>query len=142
MATSQQKPSKPLPRPANPTLSKPFWESAKKHELIIQRCKACFNSYFYPREACPTCLSPEYEWIKASGKGVVYSFTVIHQPAHPAFQDEVPYVNAIVQLAEGPRMVSNVIGIDPHEVKIGMPVEVVFEDVSPEYSLYKFKPVG
>jgi uncharacterized OB-fold protein len=80
------------------------------------------------------------DWVESSGRGWVYAFTISYQPAHPAFADDVPYVLAIIELEEGWRMNSNVINIDPQEVKVGMRVEVVWDDVTPEFSLPKFQP--
>ena len=129
---------KPLPRPD--AISMPFWEAAKRHELKIQRCNICGTYVFYPREACAECLSPDLTWVKASGKGTVYSYTVAHTPTHPAFAGDVPYVIAIVELAEGSRITTNIIGCKIEAMKIGMPVVVMFDDVTPEITLVKFKP--
>jgi uncharacterized protein len=99
---------------------------------------------FYPRDICP---GPEcfgvgtLEWTESSGKGWVYASSISYQPAHPAFADDVPYVLAIIELDEGVRMHTNVIGIDPKEVAIGMRVEVAWDDVTPEFSLPKFRPI-
>ena len=129
---------KPLPNPN--TISRPFWEAAKRHELVLQRCKDCGDYIFYPREVCSHCLSSNLEWTKACGKGKVNSYTVVRTAAHPGFKDDVPYVLAIIELAEGPRLTSNVIGCNVEDVKIDMPVSAVFDDVSPDVSLVKFKP--
>ena len=131
---------KPLPFPTNPELSEPFWEAAKRHELVIPRCKRCSNLHFYPRELCPICLSSDLEWVPVSGRGRVYSFTVVYQPANRAFVEETPYVYAMIQLDEGPRMISNVIETPSEQVKVDMAVVAVFDDVTPEVTLVKFKP--
>ncbi len=131
---------KPLPRPGNPALTKPFWDAAKKHHLVLQRCKACSNLFFYPREVCPRCLSPELEWVPVSGKGRVYSYTIVHQPQHPAFEPDSPYIFAMIQLDEGPRMVSNMVDCPLDQVKVDMPVVAVFDAVTPDWTLVKFKP--
>jgi len=131
---------KPLPHPTQ--TSRPFWEGAKAHELRLQRCRACGAHIFYPRAVCPQCLSDDLEWVRASGRGHIYTYTVVRRPAHPAFQDDVPYVLAIVELEEGPRLTTNIVGVAPEEVRIGMPVEAVFEDVTDEVSLPKFRPVA
>jgi uncharacterized OB-fold protein len=129
---------RPLPIPDQDT--RPYWEAARRHELLIQRCRACGQHYFYPRPYCPQCLSPETEWVRASGRGTVYSFTVNHRAAHPAFADRLPYVVALIDLAEGPRMMSTIVECDPADVHIGMAVEVTFEDVTDEISLPVFRP--
>lgn len=129
---------KPLPRPTAASL--PFWEAAKRHELQIQRCGSCRVHIFYPREVCPECLSSELQWIKVSGKGTVYSFTIAQEPTHPAFAEDVPYVIAIVELVEGPHLTANIVGCKPDEVQVGMPVVATFDDVTPEMTLVKFRP--
>jgi uncharacterized OB-fold protein len=132
---------KPLPQPSHE--SQPFWDAAREHRLTYQRCSACGTRVFYPRDVCtgPMCFGVgTLEWVEASGKGWVYSFTISYQPAHPAFADDVPYVLAIIELDEGIRMNSNVVGIAPEDVKIGMRVEVVWDDVTPEFTLPKFQP--
>ena len=141
MATTSEY-KKPLPTPSH--VSRPFWDAAKEHRLTYQRCTACGTRVFYPRDVCP---GPEcfgvgtLEWAESSGKGWVYASSISYQPAHPAFAADVPYVLAIVELDEGVRMHSNVVGIDPKEVAIGMRVEVVWDDVTPEFSLPKFRPI-
>ena len=104
--------TKPRPRPMNETLSKPFWEATKRHELVMPRCRTCSKIFFYPREQCPNCYSSDLDWTQVSGKGRLYTFTVVHQTAHPAFQPESPHIYAIIQLNEGPRMPSNLIGCE------------------------------
>ena len=132
--------NKPLPRPLNPELTRPFWEAAKRHELVMPRCKTCDQLFFYPRSECPRCLGSDLEWVPVSGRGRLHSFTIINQPVNAAFRDDVPYVYAVVQLIEGPRMISNLVECDVESVSVDMPVEVVFDDVTPEWTLVKFKP--
>jgi uncharacterized OB-fold protein len=136
---------KPLPFPENPTLTKPFWDAAKRHELVMQRCKQCNELTFFPREQCPHCFSQDWDWVQVSGKGRLYGYTVIYQPAHPAFREDVPYLFAIVELDEGPRMPTTIVDINAEdfvkENKTDIPVTVVFDDVTPEWTLVKFKPV-
>ena len=132
--------AKPLPRPMDPKLTQPFWEAAKRHELIIPRCRSCSRYFWYPRQACPRCLKEDWEWTPASGRGRLYSYTVVRQPQNPAFQEDVPYAYAIVQLEEGVRMISNVVGAPVEELRVDMPLAVTFDDVTPEQTLVKFKP--
>jgi uncharacterized OB-fold protein len=132
--------SKPLPRPLNPEFTRPFWEATKRHELIVPRCTMCDHLFFYPRSECPRCLSSNIAWAPVSGRGRLYSFTIVNQPAHPAFRDDAPHVYAIVQLDEGPRMISNVIECDHADLQVDMPLVAVFDDVTPEWTLVKFKP--
>lgn len=131
---------KPLPRPS--TASRPFWQAAKRHELQLQRCNSCGAHVFYFREVCPECLASDLQWVKVSGKGTVYSYTVARAPTHPAFAEDVPYIVAIVELAEGPHITTNITGCRPNEVKIGMSVVATFDDVTPEVTLVKFRPAS
>lgn len=132
---------KPLPEPRS--WSKEFWEAAKMHELIIQQCGNCKQNIFYPQVCCPNCLSTEdLRWIKASGKGKVYSFSVVYANPPLVFKEDVPYVPAIIELEEGIRLFSNIVGCVPEEVKCDMPVEVAFDDVTEEFTLPKFKPAA
>lgn len=130
--------TKPLPIINEET--RPYWEFCRKHELRMQKCGQCGHIRFPVSILCPKCHSIESKWEKLSGKGTIYSYTVYRVPYHPAFVSDVPYVLAIIQLAEGPRMESNIIGCQPEDVKIEMPVEVGFEDVTLEVSLPKFRP--
>ena len=131
--------NKPLPRITS--LTKEFWEGCKRHELLIQRCKDCGTYHHYPRSMCPDCGSWNAEWAKVSGRGKVYTYIVAVQPFHPAFSGDVPYAVAIVELEEGVRMVSNIMDCGPDDIYIGMPVEVVYDDVTEEVTLPKFKKV-
>ena len=131
---------KPLPHPTVP--SQPFWDAAKRHELQIQRCGSCGAHIFYPREVCPACLSSDLSWIRASGKGRLYSYTIAQAPTHPAFAEDVTYIVAIVELEEGPRITTNIVGCEPGAVKIGMPVEATYDDVTQDMTLVKFRLVG
>ncbi len=128
---------KPLPLMTRET--REFWQGCKRHELLIQRCKDCRTYRHYPRILCPNCGSWNVEWAKVSGKGKVYSYIVAHRPFHPAFADDVPYAAVIVELEEGVRMVSNVVDCRPEDIYIGMPVEVVFDDVTKEVTLPRFR---
>ncbi len=130
---------KPLPRIDEE--SRGFWEALQRHELYVQRCRGCSTTRFYPRAVCPVCMSSDVEWVRCSGRGTVYSFTVTHQNQAPGFRESLPYVLAVVELAEGPRMMTNVDGCAPDDVRIGMAVVVEYEDVTPEITLAKFKPV-
>ncbi len=130
--------AKPLPRPT--AVSQEFWNAARGHELRLQRCRGCGQYIFYPRVFCPACLSDSLDWVTVSGRGRVYSFTVVRRAMHPGFRPDVPYVLAIVELEEGPRLTTNVVGCAPSDVRVEMPVEVVFDDVTPEVTLVKFRP--
>ena len=131
---------KPLPFVYDET--RPFWDGLKKHELLIQKCPDCGAYQFYPRSACIKCMSENIEWVKASGKGKVYSYTIAHRPARPAFTEDVPYNIAIIELEEGVRMTSNLVEIGNDDIRVDMPVEIVYDDVTPEITLPKFKPAS
>jgi uncharacterized OB-fold protein len=133
-------PPKPMPVQEHKALTDPYWEAARRHELIMQRCKKCANFIHFPREQCPVCFSQDLEWQQVSGNGRVYAYTNVYQAQHPAFQEDAPYTFAIVQLDEGPRMVTNIVGCAPEEVRCDMQVTVEFDDVSPEWTLVKFRP--
>ncbi len=132
--------SKPLPVPT--IESKPYWEACKRHELRIQRCKRCNRYRHDPQPMCPYCHSLEVEWAKVSGKGKVYSYGVTHRAFHPGFADEVPYASVVIELDEGVRMVSRMVDAKTDELRIGMPVEVVFQDITDEITLPMFKRRG
>lgn len=134
--------NKPLPRPHDIELTRPYWDAAKRHELVMPRCKKCDHLFFYPRSECPRCFSTDIEWTKVSGQGRLHSFTIVRQPANPVFFEDVPYVYALVQLNEGPRMISNVVECDIDNVRVDMSLTVVFDEVTPEWTLVKFKPAG
>jgi uncharacterized OB-fold protein len=131
---------KPLPRIDEE--SRGFWEGLARHELWLQRCGECGELRFHPRALCPACLSAATRWVRASGRGTVYTYTVTHQNQAPGFRGELPYVLAVVELDEGVRMTTNVVGCPPDAVRIGMPVEIVYDDVTPEITLTKFRPVS
>ena len=132
---------KPLPSPSPET--ERFWEGCRNHELLLPFCRGCENYFFYPRSFCPKCFSWDVEWRKASGRGKIYTFAIQYRAWHPGWADDVPYVNAMVDLEEGPRIYTNIVGVDPDpkNIKCDMPVEVVFEDVTDEITLPKFQPV-
>ncbi len=131
-------PTKPVPIPSPE--SAPFWQAAKEHRLLIPRCNACKKFWFPPSQLCPHCLSADTGWEAVSGRGRIYSFVVFHRVYHPAFAGEVPYVVAIVELEEGPRMLTNIVGMPVDQVRCNMPVTIVFDDVSSELSVPKFTP--
>lgn len=116
-----------LPAPVPNPDSKGYWEGAAREELLIRRCTACGKHHFPPRHLCPTCWSDALEWTKSAGKGVVYSFTVMHRAPLPAFAQRVPYVVALIDLDEGPRMMANILGEEALDTRIGDRVIVCFE---------------
>ncbi len=134
---------KPLPRPEEEELTRPFWEAAKRHELTIPRCKFCNQFFWYPREVCPVCLRQDWDWETVTGRGRLHTFTVVRQPMNPAFNEDVPYAYAIVQLDEGIRMITNIVDCEiPDGLAIDMRVEAVFDDVADDWTLVKFRPAS
>jgi hypothetical protein len=128
------------PLPAITEDGAPFWEACRRGQLAVQRCSACAHLRFPPSVLCPRCLGEESAWVPLSGRGHVYSFIVVHRPQHPAFFDDVPYNVAIVELEEGIRLHSNVVGCAHQDLHVGLAVEVVFEKVNDEVTLPKFRP--
>ena len=120
---------KPLPRIDEE--SRGFWEALARHELYFQRCRDCGTKRLYPRALCPSCLSSRTEWVRASGRGNVYSFSVTHQNQAPGFREELPYVLAIVELDEGVRVSANVVGVDHDALACEMPLHVTFVEGLP-----------
>lgn len=129
---------KPLPRPSED--SAPFWAAAHKGELCMQKCGDCGHVRFPPAVLCAVCLSENAAWVNLSGRGVVFSWIVVHQSQHPAFNGDTPYNVAIVELEEGPRLHTRIVSCANDEISIGMPVEVAFDRVNDEVSLVTFKP--
>lgn len=130
---------KPLPVPNEDT--REFFMGTKRGELMIQRCESCGEYRFVARQRCDLCGSPDFEWKAASGKGKVVSFAIVHQKYHPGFLDEIPYNITIVELEEGPRLTTNLVELGDAVPHGGMPVEVVFEDLSDEIRIHKFRPL-
>ncbi len=128
----------PLPQPNLD--DKPFWEGCKRHELLLQKCTNCGKIRPYNQPMCGNCNSLASEPLKASGKGEVWSYSTTYHAFGPTWEGRVPYTVGVIKLAEGPRLTSNIVGCDPKDISIGMPVEVTFEDVTPEVTLPKFKP--
>lgn len=131
--------NKPLPK--NNADTKEFWEGCKEHVIRVQKCGDCGHVRWPPSFLCPQCHSRETDWIISTGRGLVYTFVVNHIAYHPAFQEDLPYVVAIVELDEGPHLITNIVGCDPSEVHCDIPVEVVWDDITDEFSLPKFRPV-
>lgn len=119
--------------------TEPYWRAAREGKLLVPRCSACDRAFWYPRLSCPRCWSDRIEWTEASGRGTIYSYTVIAHNDVPPFRDWLPYVVALVDLEEGVRMVTNVVGCEPRDLRVGLPVEVVFERIDDEITLPKFR---
>lgn len=130
----------PVPMPPILWDNMGFWEGIKRHELVFQRCKECGTWLHPPRPLCPKCRSLEKEWAHSTGKGTVYSWGTYLESPHPSFK--APYSVVLVEMEEGVRLVSNMVDIRPQEISIGMPVEVVFDDIAEGLTLPKFRKAG
>ena len=134
------------PPPVTPPIPQPesdfYWEKCKEHELWLRHCKACDNTYFYPRDICPSCFSRDTDWIQSSGKATLHAFAIVHRAPVPAFRGKEPFVTAIVELEGGARMPTNIVDCeaDPEHIKIGMALQVTFDDLDDKISLPKFRP--
>lgn len=131
----------PRPAPVPDAVTAPFWEGCARRELRVQACGACRFRWLPGSVVCPRCWSDAVEWVATAGEGTVVTFAVYHRSYHPAFQPLVPYVVAVVELAAGPRLVSNVVGVAPEHVRVGMPVRVEFQSAG-DTALPLFRPVG
>ncbi len=129
---------KEIPRAVPSVVSRPFWDGCKRGELCYQRCERCARPNFFPVERCRHCLAAELSWQKSSGQATLLSWTVVARPAAPAFS--VPYVPAVVELAEGYQMLTNVIGCEPEDLKAGMRLGVAFHAVDDSLTLPYFRP--
>jgi uncharacterized OB-fold protein len=127
---------KPLPHPSPESL--PFWDGAAAKKLMLPRCNACGRFWFPPSRRCRHCLSADFAWRESRGEGRIYSFVVYHRVYHPGFENDVPYVVAIVELDEGPRLLTNIIGTPWEDVRCDMRVHAVFEDSGSGITIPKF----
>lgn len=133
----------PHPKPA-PTISaynKPYWEAARRRELRLQRCAGCGEFWAPPGPVCPSCFSGEFTWDQVSGRGIITSLVVFHKSYHPEFDNDLPLAAALVELAEGPRLITNIVQADGVRLTSGLPVEVVFEDHE-DFTLPQFRPTS
>jgi uncharacterized OB-fold protein len=128
------------PLPTIDPWTKPHWDAAREGRLLIQRCPDCGRHVFYPRLECPYCASERLEWVEASGRATVYSYSVVESYPPSYFLDDIPFVIAIVELEEGVRMMTNIVECDPSDVRCDMAVEVLFDHVTDEVTLPKFRP--
>jgi uncharacterized protein len=121
-------------------LTQPYWDGARGHQLLIQRCSGCGHRWHPPLPRCPECHSASVDWIPVSGKGRVYTYTVVYHATHAAMADKVPYISALIELEEGPRVLTNLRNCSEDTVQIGMPVSLIFEELTPEITLPQFEP--
>jgi uncharacterized protein len=129
-----------LPTPEGDT--QPFWDAAAGGRLLLRRCDDCGTTHFYPRPFCPRCWSGNVSWVQASGRATLYTWSVVHSNDLPPFGDRVPYVAAVVDLEEGPRMMTNVVDCDAAGLRIGMDLEVTFAQRTDDVTLPLFRPLA
>ncbi|MSO89977.1 MAG: Zn-ribbon domain-containing OB-fold protein [Acetobacteraceae bacterium] len=130
------------PIPISDEITSPFFDGARAGRLMLQHCTACDGWSFPVRERCPHCFVAPLQWRPASGRGTLYTFAIMHQVMNPGFASSVPYNVSQIDLAEGVRMVANIVGIDNDALRIGMALEVVFEEVGNDIRIPKFRPVS
>jgi len=133
--------SAPL-RPAVNDINRAFWDGCRRGELLLQRCTHCQRLRYPAAVVCPSCLGREAEWQRVSGRGKVFSFVIFHRAYHPAWEHKVPYNVALIELDEGPIMLSNVIGVDNARLAVGLPVQAAFEVIDESLAIPVFKPVS
>jgi len=131
----------PKPLPVVTEENRPFWEGCQHGKLLLQQCSKCHHYQFYPRLYCMQCSSDTLHWAETKGHGVIYSFTIIYQNKSPEFVHDTPYNVAIVQLEEGPRLLSNIVEVDAMELQLDLPVTVVFDRVTDTITLPRFRPL-
>ncbi len=128
------------PLPAISSLNKPYWDGLKHRKLLLPKCDECGRVWYPPAPLCPGCWSRKFTWTELSGRGRVNSWVVFHQSYFRSYDDDIPYNVAEVELVEGPRLLTNLVGIASDQIKAGMAVEIVFDDVTDEVTLAKFRP--
>jgi len=126
--------------PAPDPETQPFWDSARDGKLLIRRCDACGEAHFYPRPFCPKCWSPDVRWEEASGRASLYTWSVVHRNDLPPFPERVPYVAAVVDLAEGPRMMTNIVDCDDVALEVGLALEVTYRPIADDVTIPVFRP--
>jgi uncharacterized protein len=137
---AQPQPELPAPPPPVNPETREYWAATHEGRLLLRRCLDCSAVIWYPRTICPECSSLRTEWFEAAGRGRVYSYTLNHR-GEGAYRGLGPFVLAYVELDEGPRMMTNIVGADPAELGVGLPVEVVFHDTGAGAALPRFQPV-
>ena len=131
-----------MPPPLADAITLPWWQAAAEHRLVVQRCTACNETRLPPAPICPACRSADSDWKQISGRGELYTYTVVHRPI--AAGQQLPYIIAVIELHDsgGVRIISNLVDVNPDEVEIGLPVELVWEDMSQDLAMPRFRPAG
>jgi uncharacterized protein len=129
---------KPIPEISD--ISRPYWDAARRGELYLQRNKSSGKYFFYARPWAPDDYSADIEWVRASGRGTVFTFTVTTAPLFNSYAEDLPYVVAVIKLEEGPTMMANIVNCKPEDVRVGMPAKVVFEERKDGFKVPQFEP--
>jgi uncharacterized OB-fold protein len=129
-----------LPTPDDETQA--FWDGCRAGQFLVRRCNACHEFHYYPRPFCPKCWSVDVEWAPASGRARLYTYSVVHSNDLPPWPERVPYVAAVVDLEEGPRVMTNVEGVEFDDLEIGMALVVDFKAISDDVTVPVFRPAG
>lgn len=124
--------------PSTDSETQPFWDALRDGKFLLKHCNGCGRDHYYPRPFCPYCWGDELEWVEASGRGTLYTYSVVHVNDLPPFNERVPYVAAIVELAEGPRVMTNIEGVDFENLQIGMDVVVAYRAISDDVTIPVF----
>jgi uncharacterized protein len=140
-ATRRPDPQLPAPHPLVTPETKPFWDATAEAQLVLATCRGCDTVLWYPKAFCSACGTFDVEWVEASGRGTIYTFTITRRGIG-SYADAGPYVMAYVELAEGPRLITNIVDCDPETLEIGQEVEVVFHPTGQGAALPRFRPVG
>ena len=128
-----------MPMPAADSQALPWWQAAAEHRLVVQRCMSCAHLRLPPAPVCPECRAAEADWLELSGRGELYTYTIVHRAV--ALDQQLPFVIAVVALegAEGVRLITNLVDVELEELEIGLPVSVVWEDMGPELAVPRFR---
>jgi uncharacterized OB-fold protein len=122
-------------------LTRPYWEGAQAGKLRLQHCLACANTWHPPSPACTACGALDFEWRDATGRGRVHSYIIVREALDPSLETRLPLVIALIRLDEGPLLISNILGCDPEQVSVEMPVEIDWEPLTAEIVLPQFRPL-
>lgn len=129
-------------RPPIDKYNAPYWAALRERKIRIPRCRACGHLQFPMGPCCSSCLGEAFDWIGCSGRGTIWSYVVYHHAFHPSLADKLPYNVAEVQLEDGPKVISNIVGVPPDALQAGMEVKAHFDRIDDELTLLRFEPAG
>jgi uncharacterized OB-fold protein len=132
-----------VPRFDLPTIeddTREFWDGTRDHKLLLRHCRACDHVHYYPRNFCPSCWSDDVDWVEASGRGTLYTWSTVYSNDLPPFHEQIPYVAAIVELEEGPRMMTRIVDCDDDDIVMGMSLRARFEPLDDDVTIVVFEP--